>query len=59
MRFKRQILAMYPTIALYGGNLEGVRAASLAYFGHEPESLTDGEQALLIALPQSPEGASA
>src|SRR6202007_2534286 len=32
-----------------------VRAASLSYFGHGPESLTDGEQALLIALPQAPE----
>jgi penicillin-binding protein 1C len=52
---KRQILALYLTLAPYGGNLEGVRAASLAYFGHEPETLTDGEQALLIALPQSPE----
>jgi penicillin-binding protein 1C len=52
---KRQILALYLTLAPYGGNLEGVRAASLAYFGHEPESLTDGEQALLIALPQAPE----
>jgi len=52
---KRQILAMYLTLAPYGGNLEGVRAASLSYFGHEPETLTDGEQALLIALPQSPE----
>jgi penicillin-binding protein 1C len=52
---KRQILALYLTLAPYGGNLEGVRAASLAYFGHEPAELTDGEQALLIALPQSPE----
>jgi penicillin-binding protein 1C len=52
---KREILALYLTLAPYGGNLEGVRAASLAYFGHEPTSLTDGEQALLIALPQSPE----
>jgi len=52
---KRQILGLYLTLAPYGGNLEGVRAASLAYFGHEPESLTDGEQALLIALPQAPE----
>ena len=52
---KRQILAAYLTLAPYGGNLEGVRAASLAYFGHEPESLTPAEQALLIALPQSPE----
>lgn len=52
---KREILALYLTLAPYGGNLEGVRAASLSYFGHEPESLTNGEQALLIALPQSPE----
>jgi len=53
---KREILALYLTLAPYGGNLEGVRAASLSYFGHEPESLTNGEQALLIALPQAPEG---
>jgi len=52
---KREILALYLTLAPYGGNLEGVRAASLSWFGHEPESLTTGEQALLIALPQSPE----
>ena len=52
---KREILGLYLTLAPYGGNLEGVRAASLSYFGHEPESLTEGEQALLIALPQSPE----
>ncbi|MFZ5668505.1 MAG: penicillin-binding protein 1C [Pseudomonadota bacterium] len=52
---KREILALYLTLAPYGGNLEGVRAASLAYFGHEPETLTLGEQALLIALPQAPE----
>lgn len=52
---KREILALYLTLAPYGGNLEGVRAASLSYFGHEPSALTPGEQALLIALPQSPE----
>ncbi len=52
---KHEILALYLTLAPYGGNLEGVRAASLSYFGHEPSALTPGEQALLIALPQSPE----
>ncbi|MDC7676657.1 penicillin-binding protein 1C [Asticcacaulis machinosus] len=52
---KHEILSIYLTLAPYGGNLEGVRAASLSYFGHEPESLTIGEQALLIALPQAPE----
>jgi penicillin-binding protein 1C len=52
---KEQILALYLTLAPYGGNLEGVRAASLAYFGKEPKRLTLGEAALLVALPQSPE----
>ena len=52
---KREILELYLTLAPYGGNLEGVRAASLTYFGKEPMRLTDAEQALLIALPQAPE----
>lgn len=52
---KSAILGMYLTLAPYGGNLEGVRAASLFYFGKEPGQLTDAEAALLVALPQSPE----
>ncbi|MDI7775935.1 penicillin-binding protein 1C [Asticcacaulis sp. EMRT-3] len=52
---KHDILQLYLTLAPYGGNLEGVRAASLSYFGHEPETLTLGEQAQLISLPQAPE----
>jgi penicillin-binding protein 1C len=52
---KDQILTLYLTLAPYGGNIEGVRAASLAYFGKEPGRLTTAESALLVALPQSPE----
>ncbi|MCG7508320.1 penicillin-binding protein 1C [Mesorhizobium retamae] len=52
---KRQILEQYLTLAPYGGNIEGVRAASLAYFGKEPRRLTVSEAALLVALPQLPE----
>jgi penicillin-binding protein 1C len=52
---KTQILSLYLSLAPYGGNLEGIRAASLAYFGKEPRKLTLGEAALLVALPQSPE----
>ena len=48
-------LDLYLTLAPFGGNLEGVRAASLAYFGKEPLRLTIAEAALLVALPQSPE----
>jgi penicillin-binding protein 1C len=52
---KNEILGLYLTLAPYGGNLEGIRAASLAYFGKEPRRLSLGEAALLVALPQSPE----
>ena len=52
---KNQILSLYLTLAPYGGNLEGIRAASLAYFGKEPRKLSLAEAALLVALPQSPE----
>ena len=52
---KEQILSLYLTLAPYGGNLEGIRAASLAYFGKEPRKLSLAEAALLVALPQSPE----
>lgn len=52
---KSEILDLYLTLAPYGGNIEGVRAASLAYFGKEPARLTTAEAALLVALPQSPE----
>jgi penicillin-binding protein 1C len=52
---KAEILDLYLTRAPYGGNLEGVRAASLAYFGKEPRRLSPAEAALLVALPQSPE----
>ncbi|PYF05568.1 penicillin-binding protein 1C [Rhodopseudomonas faecalis] len=52
---KQQILDLYLTLAPFGGNLEGIRAASLAYFGKEPKRLTLAETALLVALPQSPE----
>jgi penicillin-binding protein 1C len=52
---KDQILELYLTLAPYGGNLEGVRAASWAYFGKEPDNLSPDQIAMLIALPQSPE----
>jgi penicillin-binding protein 1C len=52
---KAEILDLYLRIAPYGGNLEGVRAASLAWLGKEPRRLTPAEAAFLVALPQSPE----
>lgn len=52
---KPEVLAIYLTLAPMGGNLEGVRAASFAYFGKEPKQLSAAEAALLVAIPQSPE----
>lgn len=52
---KDEILSLYLSLAPYGGNLEGIRAASFAYFGKEPRRLSLHEAALLVALPQSPE----
>ena len=52
---KEGVLDRYLTLAPFGGNLEGARAASLAWFGKEPLRLTIAEAALLVALPQSPE----
>ncbi len=51
---KNEILGLYLTLAPMGGNLEGVRAASLSYYGKEPAALTLAQSALLVALPQSP-----
>ncbi|ABE62874.1 Penicillin-binding protein 1C [Nitrobacter hamburgensis X14] len=52
---KDEILNLYLALAPFGGNLEGIRAASIAYFGKEPKRLSLAESALLVALPQSPE----
>src|SRR6516162_658301 len=52
---KNRVLGLYLTLAPFGGNLEGVRAASLAYFGKEPAHLSPAEAALLVTIPRSPE----
>ena len=52
---KSGVLDLYLALAPYGGPVEGLRAASLAYFGREPARLSFAESALLVALPQSPE----
>jgi len=51
---KDEILGLWLTLAPYGANLEGVRAASWAFYGRPPMALDAGELALLVALPQRP-----
>ena len=52
---KSEILAAYLTLAPFGGNLEGLSAASRRYFNKQPAALNDRETALLVAIPQAPE----
>lgn len=51
---KDEILSFYLTLAPFGGNLEGVKAASLSYFGKPANQIDLAQAALLVALPQSP-----
>ncbi len=51
---KAEILTVYLNRAPYGGVVEGVQAASLAYLGKPAHDLTAAEAALLVVLPQSP-----
>ena len=51
---KQEIAAAYFTLAPYGGNVEGVRAASFRWCGKDASGLTLREAASLSAIPQSP-----
>lgn len=51
---KARILEAYCNLAPYGGNVIGVQAAALRYFGKNASQLTLGEAALLAGVPQSP-----
>ena len=51
---KREILEYYLSFIPFGRNIEGLEAASLAYFGHLPNHLEAEQIALLIAIPQNP-----
>lgn len=56
LKYKRDgILTLYLTLTPFGGNIEGVKAASLTWFNHLPNTLTPSEAALLTALPRAPE----
>ena len=52
---KKGVLEIWLTLAPFGGNLEGVRAGSLAWFGAPPEAMEPAQAALLVAIPRRPE----
>jgi len=51
---KHDILEAYLNYAPYGRNVEGVGAASLAYFGKSPSALNLPEALALAVIPQDP-----
>lgn len=51
---KRQILEAYLNLAPYGGNIEGIGAASLVYLGKPARELSRAEAMALAVMPQSP-----
>ncbi len=51
---KDQILEAYLNLAPYGGNIEGVGAASLIYFGSAADKVTLPQALTLSIIPQNP-----
>lgn len=52
---KDEILEAYLNLAPYGGNVEGVGAASLIYFNKRADKLTSHEAITLAVVPQNPQ----
>jgi penicillin-binding protein 1C len=51
---KEEILQMYLNLVPYGGNIEGIKAASLLYFGKGPQLLSLAEITALTIIPNRP-----
>lgn len=51
---KDEILGIWLTLAPQGGNIEGIRAGALAWFGRPAARLDAAESALLVALARRP-----
>lgn len=51
---KEEILRLYFNLVPYGGNIEGVKAASLLYYGRLPEKLSLGQLTTLAIIPNRP-----
>ncbi|HKP32300.1 MAG TPA: penicillin-binding protein 1C [Chitinophagaceae bacterium] len=51
---KEEILQMYMNLLPYGGNIQGVKAASILYFGKNPDHLSLAEITALSIIPNRP-----
>ncbi len=51
---KKEILEMYLSNLPYGGNIEGVKAASYLYFNRSPDKLSLAQSVALTVIPNNP-----
>ncbi|MBQ7197455.1 MAG: penicillin-binding protein 1C [Synergistaceae bacterium] len=51
---KAELLELYLNLAPFGGNIRGVQAASLIYFGKSASQISRGEACLLIGMLKGP-----
>jgi penicillin-binding protein 1C len=51
---KNEILELYLNLLPYGGNIQGVKAASFLYFGQEPQALSLAQIVALAIIPNDP-----
>ncbi|MFD2932423.1 penicillin-binding protein 1C [Spirosoma flavum] len=51
---KEQILQLYLNLIPYGGNIEGIKSASILYFGKSPALLSLAELTTLTIIPNRP-----
>lgn len=52
---KKEILQLYVNLLPYGGNIEGIKSASLLYLNKFPQQLSLDEIAMLSVIPNNPE----
>lgn len=51
---KSEILNLYLNLVPYGGNVEGVKAASMIYFGRQPDKMSLAQMTTLAIIPNRP-----
>lgn len=51
---KKEILELYLNLVPYGGNIEGVKAASLLYFGCDVKMISPAQAVTLAVIPNRP-----
>ncbi len=54
MYSKEEILNLYFNLVPYGGNIEGIKAASLIYFGRQPDRMSLGQIVTMTIIPNRP-----